>query len=80
MTDQELLARIDERTGVIQRDVVEVKNHLKEINNKTADNGNRIQTLETKIDSHKNWLTGITGGIVAVVLGIIAAFITQLRR
>lgn len=32
MTEQELLTRIDERTGVIQRDVCEVKNHLKEIN------------------------------------------------
>ena len=68
---------------------VEVKNiyvlvekqekHLEKINDKTADNGNRIQSLETKTESHNKWLTGITGAIITVTVGIIAAFIAQLR-
>ncbi len=78
MTDQELLARIDERTLNIHKLIEVMEKHLEKINGAVENDLVRIQTLETKVDSHKNWLTGITSGIVVIVSGIIAAFTTHL--
>ena len=78
MTDQELLTRVDERTQNIYRLVEKQENHFEKLNGTIAAILERTQTLETKIESHNKWLTGITGGIVAVVLGIIATFTARL--
>ncbi len=76
-----MLARIDERTGYIQKDVTEIKEHIKEINGdvKThtkdiADNEKVVSVIGERLQHHRRLINGILTFIISVVLLGVAAY------
>jgi hypothetical protein len=78
-----VIARIDERTANMSREITEIKNRLDKINDKVCEQDDRIHTQDIKVSNleqyGKNnrslilWIGGITAVIIlGVVLYVLA--------
>lgn len=74
---QDLLSRLDERSGNMSSDIKEIIELQKIANGRTSKNENRIVELEKwRAESHGHWkATTVIGSIIGAIAGLIAAIL-----
>jgi len=62
MSEETRLALLEQSIGHINESLFDIKNELKNINSKISSQG---ESLNSKIDSHFRWTTGLIFGLYA---------------
>jgi hypothetical protein len=74
MTENERLARIDERTLSMKEDLMEIKSHLNSLNGSVSRHEKRILALEGT-RSFVNWFVGIFSFLFISVVAFVLAHV-----
>ncbi len=81
VTDQELLARIDERTSNIYTLVEKQERHLAELNGKVSINAERLSILEARCDErHSPPGKAKTTGVISLMLSMIGGLVYAIAK